>query len=145
MSMMCRLGGHEAGPREVYNSGYYFSRCRRCDADMIRGGGSWEMVPDGHQVVWKAGRHSHSVEPDYDHALPVLHPAANLPMVRPAFSSWSRQLARRRTKPARPEAAATAATLETEEPPYPRLLVLAAILGAGLQLLFAVGSRRGFA
>ena len=26
MSLLCALGGHEAGPDEVYNGGYYYSR-----------------------------------------------------------------------------------------------------------------------
>jgi hypothetical protein len=136
MSLLCAIGGHEAAPREVYNGGYYFSRCRRCGEDMVRTGASWDLVPEGHRVVWKSGRHNHSIEPDYDHALPVLHPAANLPMVRPNFSSWSRALARRRKAAAAP---APDVQNEVEEPHYPPLLVIAAIVGAGLQWLFGIG------
>jgi hypothetical protein len=143
MSLLCAIGGHEAAPREVYNGGYYFSRCRRCEADMIRTGASWDRVPEGHRVVWKAGRHNHSVEPDYDHALPVIHPAANLPMVRPSFASWSRALVGRRRSAAAP---APSLQSEAEEPNYPPLLVIAAIVGAVLQWLFGLGEvRRPFA
>jgi hypothetical protein len=139
MSLLCAIGGHEAAPREVYNGGYYFSRCRRCGEDMIRTGASWDLVPDGHRVVWKEGRHNHSIEPDYDHALPVIHPAANLPMVRPSFASWSRALVGRRRASVAPGPALES---ETEEPHYPPLLVIAAIVGASLQWLFGLGEIR---
>jgi hypothetical protein len=141
MSLLCALGGHEAGPGEVYNGGYYFARCRRCRRDMIRCGAAWRMVPDGHRVVWRSGRCQHSLEPDLSGALPVLHREANLPAVRAPFASWSRDMVRlRRSAPA---AAAAAAVAEREEPQYPRLLVLAALVGAGLQLIFSLGSGRG--
>jgi hypothetical protein len=143
MSLLCALGGHEAGSGEVYNGGYYFSRCRRCQRDMIRSGGAWQMVPDGHRVVWRAGRHQHSMEPNFAGVLPVLHREANLPAVRPPFASWSRAMVRLRRPPAATAAASAAAVLEKEEPQYPRLLVIAALIGAGLQLIFSLGSGRG--
>jgi hypothetical protein len=133
------MGGHEAAAGEVYNGGYYFARCRRCDRDMIRCGAAWQMVPSGHRVVWRAGRHQHSLEPDLAAVLPVLHRDSNLPAVRPRFASWSRDLVRSR-RPAPAKSAAVAA--EIEEPQYPRLLVLAALVGAGLQLIFSLGSGR---
>lgn len=139
MSILCALGGHEAGAGEVYNCGYWFSRCRRCGRDMLRSGGGWETVPPGHRVVWRSGRRSHSIPTDFTGVLPVLHASANLPMVRPRFMSWSRQLtglAKKRLRVPRPEVA------EAEEPQYPGLLVLAAIVGAGLQLLLGSGARR---
>jgi hypothetical protein len=58
-------------------------------------------------------------------------------MVRPRFASWSRQLVGSRN----PSAPAPEA-VEAEEPPYPPLLVLAAIVGGALQLLLGVGARR---
>jgi hypothetical protein len=139
MSLLCALGGHEAGSGEVYNGGYYFARCRRCERDMIRSGPAWQLVPSGHRVVWRSGRHRHSVEPSFEGVLPVLHRESNLPAVRPPFGSWSRDLVQLR----RPTSAtAGAAALEREEPHYPRLLVIAALLGAGLQLIFSLGSGR---
>ena len=141
MSLLCALGGHEAGPGEVYNGGYYFARCRRCQRDMIRCGAAWQMVPSGHRVVWRSGRHQHSLEPDLAAVLPVLHRDSNLPAVRPRFASWSRDMVRLR-RPAPAAAAAAAAVVEREEPQYPRLLVLAALVGAGLQLIFSLGSGR---
>ena len=142
MSLLCAIGGHEAGPHEVYNGGYYFSRCRRCERDMIRSGAAWQMVPSGHRVVWRTGRHHHSVEPSFAGVLPVLHREANLPAVRPPFASWSRDMVRLRRAPAATAAASAAAVLEKEELQYPRLLVIAALVGAGLQLIFSLGSGR---
>jgi hypothetical protein len=137
MGLICAIGCHEAAPREVYNCGYHFSRCRRCGRDMIRAGAAWSMVPAGHRVVWKAGRQNHSLTPDFAHALPVLLRTAQLPAERPAFISWSRMLAR---KPRR-SAARTVAIAEAQapEPQYPMLLIVATIAGAGLQLLLGLG------
>ncbi|HYW17619.1 MAG TPA: hypothetical protein VE891_15880 [Allosphingosinicella sp.] len=142
MSLLCALGGHEAGAGEIYNGGYYFARCRRCERDMIRSGGSWQMVPSGHRVVWRSGRHRHSVEPSFEGVLPVLHREANLPAVRPPFASWSRDVVRLRRPPAAAAAASAAAVLEKEELQYPRLLIIAALVGAGLQLIFNLGTGR---
>ncbi|HEX6374767.1 MAG TPA: hypothetical protein VFZ91_03500 [Allosphingosinicella sp.] len=145
MSLLCAMGGHEAGGGEVYNGGYYFARCRRCGRDMIRCGAAWQMVPSGHRVVWRSGRHQHSLEPDFAGVLPVLHRDANLPAVRPHFASWCRDMVRLKRPAARAAAraaAAAAAVVEREEPQYPRLLVLAALIGAGLQLIFTLGSGR---
>ena len=139
MSLLCALGGHEAGSGEVYNGGYYFARCRRCERDMIRSGAAWQMVPSGHRVVWRSGRHRHSVEPSFAGVLPVLHREANLPAVRPPFGSWSREMVQLRRPSSR---VAQAALPEREEPNYPGLLVIAALVGAGLQLLFGLGSGR---
>ena len=117
---------------------------------MIRCGAAWREVPRGHKVVWKGGCHSHSVEPDYGPALPALHRDANLPAVRPPFASWGRQLARvavpglRRTNGGG-SARAAVAQEEAEERGYPYLLVLAAVVGAGLQLVMSLRTvRAGF-
>ena len=141
MSLLCALGGHEAGAGEVYNGGYYFARCRRCERDMIRSGAAWQMVPSGHRVVWRSGRHQHSVEPSFAGVLPVLHRDSNLPAVRPPFASWSRDMVRLKGSSAA-EAPSAEAALEREDYHYPRLLVLAALVGAGLQLIFSLGSSR---
>jgi hypothetical protein len=138
MSLSCALRGHEAGAGEVYNGGYYFARCRRCGLDMIRSGAAWQKVPSGHRVVWRRGRNQHSVEPSFAGVLPILHRESNLPAVRPPFASWSRDIVRLR----RPPAATAAAVLEKEEPHYPRLLVIAALVGAGLHMIFGLGSGR---
>lgn len=142
MNLICALAGHEADRGEAYNGGFHFSRCRRCRCDMIRSSGEWQAVPEGHRVAWKAGRHSHSIEPDYARALPVLHSQSNLPAVRSGFASWSRHLSlfgRRRKEKAAPTAEQAEARVKE---PYPKLIVLVALVGAGLQMLFGLGSRR---
>ena len=150
MSILCALGGHEAADEETYNSGYYFSACRRCGADMIRSGPWWNDVPSGHKVVWKAGCHSHSLEPDYGPVLPAVHRDANLPAVKSPFSVWGRQLVQvavpglaRTNRGGRARAAVC--DEETQERPYTTLLVFAAVVGAGLQLVMSFrGVRTGF-
>ncbi|MFN3388654.1 MAG: hypothetical protein ACK40O_06945 [Allosphingosinicella sp.] len=50
---MCRFGRHSAAPGEVWNRGYFFTRCRRCGVDLVRtASGKWH-VPKGRAVVWK--------------------------------------------------------------------------------------------
>ncbi|MFL6857489.1 MAG: hypothetical protein ACJ8EB_06215 [Allosphingosinicella sp.] len=139
MSLLCRIGGHEAASGETYNSGYWFSRCRRCRRDMLRAGGGWALVPPGHRVVWRAGAGDHSLATDFGHVLPIVHPAANLPMVRPPFASWSRSLVGRRAAATAGAGAEPEAAEREAKAPYPMLLVLATIVGTGLQCLFGVG------
>ena len=144
MKIVCALAGHEPDGRQAYNGGFHFSRCRRCRRDMVRSSGPWDAVPVGHRVAWKSGRHSHSLDPDFSGALPVLHPQANLPMVRPSFMSWNRQLARLlRAKPRKPGVPSDGAEAErAAKEPYPKLIVIVALIGAGLQILFSFGSGR---
>ena len=53
LQILCRLGFHRAEPGEVWNRGYYFSRCRACGSDLVRTpSGKWH-VPKGQKVVWK--------------------------------------------------------------------------------------------
>lgn len=56
MSLLCRYGFHRPESWEVWNQGYYFTRCGRCGADLIRtASGKWH-VPKGRKVVWRARR-----------------------------------------------------------------------------------------
>ena len=87
MSILCRLGWHEADGGEVYNKGCYFSSCVRCRRDMIRFGGAWQSVPAGHRVVWRTGRGNHSIEPDHGSFLPVLVTEARRPGLGSAQAS----------------------------------------------------------
>jgi hypothetical protein len=146
-SLLCALGGHEAAEAEIYNSGYYFSRCRRCSRDMIRSGAAWREVPPGHRVVWKGGCHSHSMEPDLRPFMPIVHRDEKLPAVKSPYSSWGRQLVQvaipglARTNGA--GARTAVAEQEDEERTYPYLLAFAALVGAGLQLVMSVRAARG--
>lgn len=54
MPFPCSVGLHRAQPVAHWNHGYYFSRCRRCGADLVRTAYSRWHVPRGHRVVWRA-------------------------------------------------------------------------------------------
>lgn len=146
MTILCGLAGHRADGSQTYNGGFHFSRCRRCRRDMIRCGGDWRLVPRGHRVVWRSGRHAHSIEPDYDKVRPVLVNRAALPAVEPAFLSWSRQLVRKARRSAGGAGAAAIEAEAREDAQYPAWLVIAALAAAGLQALLSLGAgRRDFA
>ena len=55
MKLLCAFGGHEAGEIGAYTGGYHVSQCRHCGTAVIRHGGAWQDVPDGHAIVWRAG------------------------------------------------------------------------------------------
>jgi hypothetical protein len=51
--LLCRYGFHRPAPGEVWNRGYWFTRCSGCDSDMVRtAAGKWH-VPKGQKVIWK--------------------------------------------------------------------------------------------
>ena len=52
MRMKCILGKHEAIPSDVWNNGFYFSRCKNCEREMIRRHKTWRVVPKKMRVVW---------------------------------------------------------------------------------------------
>ena len=152
MKLQCWMSGHSEIENVVYNSGFFFGRCRHCRTDLIRTGKSgWESVPTGHTVAWKAGtRHSHSLAADFTGLLPVAvgetRPRTQLPATRDGFFSWSRALGgkmprRRRFK--RSDSTATAPDIpdEIEEKPIPGLLVVALLFGASMRLLLRPRSR----
>jgi hypothetical protein len=144
MSVRCAIGGHRAAPREVYNSGYYFSACVRCGKDLVRAARTdWQTPPAGHRIVWKAGRASHSIEADYADFLPVALATAALLAVPSPFASWSRVLVRLPPKAApRAVAVQAAAIEESGDFRCPRLLLMAVMVGAGLRLLLSPGAAR---
>ncbi len=53
MSIFCRLFAHAPIPSRLWNGGYYFTKCSRCECDLIRRGSTWNEVPAGYQVVWR--------------------------------------------------------------------------------------------
>ena len=143
MKWVCAIGGHRAAGAAVYNSGFYFSGCGRCGRHLIRTARSdWDRVPAGHQVVWKGGRHSHSLEADFSGVLPVAAEATpSLPATCSPFHSWSRAMVRF----GRAEAAAPARVADEElgdDYRYPRLLLAAVIVGAGLKMLLSLATGR---
>ncbi len=56
MSILCSIGRHAAEPSRLWNGGFYFSRCRHCETDMIGQGRGFRAVPKGYEVVWKPRR-----------------------------------------------------------------------------------------
>lgn len=55
-SLMCGMGWHAPGPLPIWNNGYYFSVCRRCERDIVRPfHGRWQL-PRGYRVVWQRDR-----------------------------------------------------------------------------------------
>jgi hypothetical protein len=53
MNILCKLAGHRPVPSNIWNDGYYFSRCSNCDCEMIGRGGEWRTVPRGYRIVWR--------------------------------------------------------------------------------------------
>ena len=54
MRILCYTGRHKPVESERWNDGFYFSRCARCEAPLIRPLiGDWKRVPRGQKVVWK--------------------------------------------------------------------------------------------
>ena len=142
MKLVCSIGGHRAAGPAVYNSGFYFSACGRCGRHLIRTARSdWDCLPPGHQVVWKSGRHSHSLEADYSGVLPIVGEGApSLPVPSSPFVSWSRTMVRLGGTDA--VAARPADEEESGDYRYPRLLLAAVIVGAGLKMLLSFASPR---
>ena len=139
MNLGCTIAGHDPAQGEVYNAGYYFSACRRCGDELVRTARSgWGPAPRGHRIVWKAGRASHSLEANYAGVLPVVLEGAAVPARRRALGS--RALIRVQQRPA--AAAALASAEEGDDYKYPRLLLVAVIVGAGLRLLLGLASGR---
>jgi hypothetical protein len=126
MNILCTLYAHYPQAQETWNRGYFFSRCERCGADLVRSDGDWEKVPHGHRVVWKSGEHHHSTAGEHRRTLPVRYTA-------PGFARATAILERLRQR--EPEPLERPRRDEEEEQRYPYFLAVAAIVGAGLQLL----------
>jgi hypothetical protein len=142
MSLLCFIQGHTPSEEQVWNRGYSFSRCCRCRSDMIRSDSEWIVVPAGHKVVWKSGLHEHSRPAGYARNLPILYRDVVRSGV-PAHwhGGWYRHVRalveRAALPPAAPAAALALDNPEREPSAFPYVVALAAIAGAGLQLLFA--------
>ncbi len=141
MNLLCHAAGHRGLDRETYNGGYFFARCARCKGDLVRDGRGWKAVPRGHRVVWKAGRHSHSLQPDYAHALPIVAASGEAEACPPARRG-ARRGALVRVKASRRAAPAVQDEQEAELPRF--ILLLAALAGAaGALRLLSRPARRG--
>src|SRR4051794_12294523 len=138
MTLGCTIAGHDADRREGYNAGDYFSACRRCGSRLVRAPRSgWCLAPRGHRIVWKVGRNSHSLEANYAGVLPIVLEGAGMPARRQMLGSRALISVQQR-----PAAAALGAVEEGDDYKYPRLLLAAVIVGAGLKLLLGFASGR---
>jgi len=68
MPLACSLIGHDASTEVIANAGERFSRCTRCDVDLILIEGKWTAPPKGYAIVWRKAQRS---------ADPVAAPKAN--------------------------------------------------------------------
>jgi hypothetical protein len=143
MSLVCFIQGHSPSEEQIWNRGYSFSKCRRCRRDMIRSDSEWSVVPRGHRVVWKGGLHEHSRPAGYARNLPMLYRDSIRGGVPAEWhGGWYKQVlalagggtAQRLSAPA---AAMALDDPEQENRPFPYLIALAAVAGAGLQLLLS--------
>jgi hypothetical protein len=145
MSMLCFVQGHSPAPEQVWNRGFSFSKCRRCRCDLIRSDADWDVVPRGHRVVWKGGRHEHSRRAGYIRNLPILYRDVRGGVPAPWFGGWYQHvLALAGGGQAQGLAAPALALDDPERDPkqYPYLLAFAALAGASLQLILAGRPRR---
>ncbi len=142
MNLRCVAFGHRPVPDEIYNSGYWFGGCARCGEALVRAArGGWRTAPRGHRIVWKAGRHCHSVEADYADVLPVPVRSASLPALPGRFAAARRELTKLSPR-ARAAPGAAGSAEEVGDFRCPRLLLMAVMLGAGLKMLLTLGAAR---
>jgi hypothetical protein len=141
--ILCMVLKHAPGGRQVWNDGYSFSRCGRCGRELIRSDGQWAPVPRGHRIVWKRGRHRHSLEAQYLRLLPLPLKTRGRAL-QPDGLSWHRRLmrlvlaARAAPQPLVPDGE----EIERDEHQYPYGLAIAAIVGASMQLLLRYRAHR---
>ena len=141
MSLICALGGHEAG-ETAYESGYYVSDCRRCGTTMVRAGASWRDLPGGRSLVHEAARQARARASADRAPLPLAGPGDREPAAPPSRTRPSV----RPSPPTGAERRTNAAAAPTEaHRDAPALLALAALVGAGLQLALSLRDlRSGF-
>lgn len=55
MRLPCHFVGHLPATKPIWNNGYHFSRCKRCNAEVIRSSMSrrWKNVPSGYRIEWR--------------------------------------------------------------------------------------------
>lgn len=54
MRLFCTLGWHSPGPQILWNAGFWFTKCRDCERDLVRSRHRGWHVPVGAKVVWQA-------------------------------------------------------------------------------------------
>ena len=135
MNLVCRLAGHSPSPLSRYNGGFHFGACERCGVQMMRSSGlPWQPPPRGHRIVWKSGRHEHSMAPDFADYLPVLA-GTRLPARRNPFLSWCRDMVPARRAHARANAGAMSCVERDDEYRHPRLVLVVTLFAAAFSLV----------
>ena len=74
--------------------------------------------------------------------LPVVVPRLALPAPPSPFASWRRDLVRLGRRASLPARNAARAIDESGEPRFPRMLLMAVMVGAGLRMLLSMGATR---
>ncbi len=69
-TFLCRLGWHAPRKGALWNQGYYFTRCTRCGADLVRTTFSGWEAPRGQRVVWRTRAELDQPEPHPEHPAP---------------------------------------------------------------------------
>ncbi len=87
MNIFCTLTGHLASDQLVRNGPNLFSRCARCEIDLVENGGKWISAPRGYRIVWRSVREK-----------PAL-PAPEVGIDSPTISEDQRHRPDRRIKP----------------------------------------------
>ena len=78
--ILCAFSRHRASSRIILNDGYHFSRCLRCNADLVEVEGGWSAAPRGYRIVWKS--EPKEVPAPAEEEPVVLHIAAAEPVAR---------------------------------------------------------------
>lgn len=122
--LLCRMGRHKPEPVARWNDGYYFSRCRRCGADLVRTVyGRWEP-PKGFRVVWRSSRPEGALGADLIEAVEIgAESPAPAPPPEPAretlpIQAVLRQLEEDEAARIGPDVEADAETEEVEARPH---------------------------
>lgn len=132
MSLRCRLGMHAPAREPLWNCGFYFARCARCDQDIVRASGERWHVPRRAVVVWRK-----TPPPDYrwgellsgEQASDTADPGQAQAAVVPVRYRWdefneSHELSARthvsRSRPPTPRTRPPAADQAVDLPPQPR-------------------------
>jgi hypothetical protein len=88
MSILCKLGQHQAAPQVRANGGASFGRCRGCGCDLILAASGWRPVPSGYRVVWTSAPPVRAADPaqlDLALAEPAWPPPGSRRIARPVI------------------------------------------------------------
>jgi hypothetical protein len=147
MSLLCFIQGHAPAAATIWNRGYSFTRCTRCDCHLLRAEGDWQTVPRGHRIVWKEGHHQHSRPAGYPRTLPALQRDVRGGVPGAWLGAWYRHFLIRtgfaKAEIGSPAEAAEAREAEQAMRVLPAPVAFVAVLASGLEALLPKKVRRG--